>query len=366
MAQSTIPPNPSTQDKSSLWAFLLVLGAFLFLAGRLLLPYAIPLMMGGIMALLMYPLYERLLKRRFKPITAATFVTLLVVFAIVGPILVITLIATRQAMTLAQTITQDSGQSAIQFLETLKHWEVKFFSENSILVDIGDLREGLKDVLGSVLKSSSESMINTAKSLPDALLQILLAVLACFFFLTDGPRGVTWLMDKLPIDLEIRDKIRCSFQDTALSVVWASVAAAGTQSIIVILGFAILGIPSALLAGAATFIFAWIPLLGSAPVILAGSVYLYSIDSLVKLGILILLGIFTGVIDNFVRPLVLKGRGEMHPLVSMVAIFGGIHFFGIVGVFLGPIVIAITITLLKIWPFLGEKAGIFARKPLQN
>jgi predicted PurR-regulated permease PerM len=345
---------------------MIVLGAFLFLASHLIFPYAIPLMMGGIMALLMYPLYQRLIRRSMKPMIAATIVTLLVVFAVVGPILVITLIATRQAMALAQTISQDSGQSAIQFLETLKNWELKFFSANSILVDIGDLREGLKDVLGSVLKSSSETMINTAKSLPDALLQILLAVLACFFFLLDGPRVVAWLMDKLPIDPEIRAEIRNSFQNTALSVVWASIAAAGTQSFIVILSFGILGIPSALLAGAATFIFAWIPLLGSAPVILAGSLYLYSIDSLIKLGILIILGILTGVVDNFVRPLVLKGRGEMHPLVSMVAIFGGIQLFGIVGVFLGPIIVAITITLLKIWPLIGEKAGIFVRKHPQN
>lgn len=352
-------PTSSIRENSSLWSFLLLLGAFLTLMGCLLQPYAIPLLMGGILAMLMYPLYQRFLNWGYRPIYAAAFITFLVIFAIVGPMLVIGLVAARQAMALTQAISQDSGQGMVAFLENLKHWELNFFSQGSAFIDLGDIREGLKEALSATIKSSSQFMLSTAKSLPDALLQILLAVLACFFFLTDGPRAINWTMEKLPIDPEIREKMRDSFENTAISVIWASMAAAGTQAFIITLSFAILGIPSALLAGAATFIFAWIPLLGSTPVVITGVIYLYSIGALGKLAALVVLGILTGVIDNFVRPMVLKGRGEMHPLVSMVAIFGGINFFGIVGVFLGPIITAVTITLLKIWPLLAEKAGIF-------
>jgi predicted PurR-regulated permease PerM len=69
-------------------------------------------------------------------------------------------------------------------------------------------------------------------------------------------------------------------------------------------------------------------------------------------------GVVTGLDDNFVRPIVLKGRGEMHPLVSLVAIFGGLQMFGFFGVFFGPIVAAVVITLLQVWPIVGRRWGL--------
>jgi predicted PurR-regulated permease PerM len=69
-------------------------------------------------------------------------------------------------------------------------------------------------------------------------------------------------------------------------------------------------------------------------------------------------GLMAGLVDNFVRPLVLKGRSKMHPLVSLVAIFGGIEMFGILGIFLGPILAAVLIALLQLWPEVGQRFGL--------
>jgi predicted PurR-regulated permease PerM len=73
---------------------------------------------------------------------------------------------------------------------------------------------------------------------------------------------------------------------------------------------------------------------------------------------MIVIGILTSLVDNFVRPIVLRGRGEMHPLVSLVAIFGGIQMFGLFGVFFGPILAAIVITLMTVWPMVGRRGGL--------
>jgi predicted PurR-regulated permease PerM len=99
-------------------------------------------------------------------------------------------------------------------------------------------------------------------------------------------------------------------------------------------------------------------MIGSAPVWLAGALYLYLKGSVVKCVMMVGFGLITGVVDNFVRPLVLKGRGGMHPLVSLIAIFGGIQIFGIAGVFLGPIVVAVTIALLQTWPTVAQRFGL--------
>ena len=135
-------------------------------------------------------------------------------------------------------------------------------------------------------------------------------------------------------------------------------AAAATQAGIMLLAFGILSIPAAFLAGGATFIFAWVPLLGSFPVWGSGILYLVMQGSYIKAIVLLGIGAFTSIIDNFVRPLVLKGRSEMHPMVSLIAIFGGIEMFGVIGVFLGPILIAVLLALLKIWPVIGQESGL--------
>jgi predicted PurR-regulated permease PerM len=99
---------------------------------------------------------------------------------------------------------------------------------------------------------------------------------------------------------------------------------------------------------------------GSVPVWVVGAIYLYMKGSIGKVVAMVVLGLFTGVIDNFVRPLVLKGRSEMHPLVALVAIFGGINWFGITGVFVGPILASILISLLEIWPTVARRSHLVA------
>ena len=141
-------------------------------------------------------------------------------------------------------------------------------------------------------------------------------------------------------------------------MIWATVAAAGAQAVVMFFSFLLLGVPGAFLAGGATFVFAWIPFIGSVPVWIAGAIYLYTQDSMSLVITMIVLGMFTGIIDNYIRPLVLKGRDEVHPLVSLVSIFGGIAMFGIVGVFVGPVFTATLISLLQIWPTVGKRFGL--------
>lgn len=116
--------------------------------------------------------------------------------------------------------------------------------------------------------------------------------------------------------------------------------------------------PGRFLAAGATFIFAWIPLVGSAPVWIFGMIYLYAQGSLTRMFFMLAAGIITGVADNLVRPAVLKGRSDMHPLVSLLAIFGGLRFFGILGVFLGPILAGALTAVLQIWPVIGRRFGV--------
>jgi predicted PurR-regulated permease PerM len=69
------------------------------------------------------------------------------------------------------------------------------------------------------------------------------------------------------------------------------------------------------------------------------------------------------VVDNVVRTLILQGRSNMHPLVSLIAVFGGMEMFGLIGIFLEPILAAVLIALLQLWPAVGQRFGLLPSAP---
>lgn len=83
-----------------------------------------------------------------------------------------------------------------------------------------------------------------------------------------------------------------------------------------------------------------------------------------RLGAAAFVGVATGLVDNFVRPLVLGRQRGLHPFVSLLAILAGLKIFGILGIFLGPVIIAVLIVLLDAWP---EALGRLVRRtPVQR
>jgi predicted PurR-regulated permease PerM len=212
----------------------------------------------------------------------------------------------------------------------------------------------------------TRGVLNLAKGIPEFMLQITLAVIACFFFLKDGKRFVTWLLSLSPFHPAVQERLMDTFHNTALSTVAASLVSSSIQATITALTFLALGVPAAFLAGGASFILSWLPVVGSAPVWLAGAIYLFLHGSLVPMCILLVVGILAGLSDNVVRALMLRGQAAMHPLVGLVAVFGGINMFGILGVFIGPILAAMFIALLKLWPeLLGRMSAAPAGAPVK-
>src|SRR4029434_3460266 len=215
----------------------------------------------------------------------------------------------------------------------------------------------------SVGTGATATILGLAAHLPNIFLQLALASIACFFLLVDGHRFLCWMTDKVPIAADVQVKVVQAFQETAISVIWATLAAAAAQSAVMLLSYLTLGVPAAFLAAGATFLFAWIPLVGCSPVWLAGAIYLYAQDALLKAILMVVCGLMTGIVDNVVRPMILKGRSKMHPLVSLVAIFGGIEMFGLLGTFPWPSLAAALIALWQLWPAVGQRFGLLPGAP---
>ena len=351
-----MPPPPRSMPaprRTTLVAFLVLLLAVLTLTVFMVLPYVLAVTMGGILALLARPALQWLQGHHLPPRVAAALVVLGVVLMLMVPFAVVVTKAVQQGLALGHSLAAD-GVSLHSLLDHVSGWAPLA----RLLGSPAAVEAQARGWLQSAGTRATATLVGLAAHLPTLVLQGALAAIACFFLLVDGPRLRRWMRDKMPIAADVRVQVGQVFQETAISVIWATLAAAAAQSVVMLLAYLTLGVPAAFLAAGAAFLCAWIPLVGSAPVWLVGALYLYAQHALLQALLMVGSGLLAGILDNVVRALLLKGRSKMHPLVSLVAIFGGIEMFGLLGIFLGPILVAVVITLLQLWPAIGQRYGL--------
>lgn len=333
-----------------LGALLACIVAVLWMVG----PYLLSLFLGGTLAMLAYPAYQWLRAGKCGPRLAATAVTALMLLLVIVPLTGFSILAVRQGIAIGQTLSELKEFSPKALSVTLSRWQLV----RTVIGDPELVNAWLTDAIRAVGQSSSAAVMTLGKGVPEFLLQLVLTLIAFFFFLLDGERFVDWLLGLGAFDRNVQERLVESFRDTTISAVLAGLAAAASLAVLIVIGFLLLDVPGAFLAAGLTFICAWIPLLGTAPALLAGFLYLYAQGASIKMSLMIVLGLVTSVVDHLVRPMVLKGRAGMHPLLGLVAIISGIQMFGILGVFIGPILAAMLLALLRIWPVIGGRFGI--------
>jgi len=318
-------------------------------------PYLLSLFMGGTLAMLTYPVYQWFRVRKCGPRLAAAAVTALLLLLVITPLTGFSVLAVKEGISIGQEMAGLKEFSPKALTVALSRWQL-------VRTVIGDPREvtaQLKSTIQAAGQFTSAAVLKLGEGAPEIILQIILAMIAFFFFLLDGKHFMEWTLGLGVLDRHVQEKLVDSFRDTTISAVLAGLAAAASQAVLIVIGFLVIGVPGAFLAGGLTFIFAWIPMLGTAPASLAGMLYLYVMHgSALQMALMVAMALAAGVIDNLVRPLVLKGRADMHPLVGLIAIIGGLQMFGIQGILIGPILAAMLLSLLKIWPVIRGRFGI--------
>jgi predicted PurR-regulated permease PerM len=351
--------NQDFSQKLGVWIFLAFtafLSLILIIMAR---PFLVAVIVGGMMALILNPWF-RYLNAKMNKYAAATAATVSLALLFIIPLLLLAVVALRDASTLTSMLASEETTST--FKDWLTHWRLTFEQTIDTYAPwITGLRfhDQATGLASTLLDWSSKLVLQLASETPALMLQLTMGVLSCYFWLVDGRRFLVWLRLIIPVTDHVRDEVTAAFRDATRSTVVASLAAALAQAFIVIISFLAIGIPSAALAAGTTFAFAWIPVLGSFPVFAVAAFWAIAHGSWVKLTFIVVAGLITGVVDNLVRPLVLKGGSDMHPLVSLVAILGGLEFFGLLGVLLGPVIVAMFTACARVWPHLAEEAGWF-------
>ena len=127
------------------------------------------------------------------------------------------------------------------------------------------------------------------------------------------------------------------------------------QGVLTAIGFSIFGIPHSILWGTVTIVVALIPGIGTALVLLPGIIYLFAIGETGSgIGLLVWGVLAVGLIDNLLGPKLVGRNLQLHPLLVLLSVLGGIAFFGPVGIFLGPICVSLLFALINVYSYLGN------------
>lgn len=354
----TSPRHLKASARTTLITFLTLLIGIVLLSFRMVQSFLLPVIMGAVLAQLTRPLYRTLCGRGGKRKGPAFLVTAGLGLVILLPVGLVIFMGVRQGITVGQTLSE-SRVSLQGMTQRIAGWSItRAFGLDSTAVE-GHFQELVR--IGGEFLLSVVAVV--ASHLLSIALQLILIALSCFFFLVDGSRLLAWTQDKIPMDQAVRGRLLQSFGDASSSVIWATVASSSAQAVSMALLFLMMGIPAPALAAGGAFFLAWIPIIGASPIWLLGGLYLLVQGSTGKMMALIVAGLLMGVMDNVIRTAILNGRNALHPLVSLVSIFGGIEMFGMMGIFLGPIIAVLMISILNVWPVLGRRLELLEDAP---
>ncbi len=338
--------TPQNRQKAIL--FLTVLLGFIFVVAFVICRPFLPMLAYSIiLATVFYPVQRRLLKRVRSRGIAALISTSVLCVLIVVPLMVALHLAAGQAMEIARGIDARSiaEGGVVPFLTRHVDQAIVFVSKYVDVsnVDIqGQLQAKAKGIGAQVLPTAG----TLAGNLFSSILNLFLGLITVYVLLRDGERIVVYALGLLPLTEHQARRLLQILKDNAVANVQGIFAVAAAQGLGTGLALAVLGVSPATLLGIAAAFCSLIPIFGTALVWGTVAIYLLATGHAIK-G-LILLGLGGGVIsqlDSVVRPLFLGKKMQANALVMMIAMLGGVKAYGFLGLFIGPVVVALIVAL---------------------
>jgi predicted PurR-regulated permease PerM len=316
-------------------------------------PFLIPLILGGILSVVIYPLYKKMVKHGWNP-SAAALTTLLVfslVFAVPTALVVIKgarvtsdyVQQTLDAKKPTDTLAPDEKKN----IKNIEHFAQKTIEKFGI--DIPDPSYIFDKIYNSIGAFTLGAITDFFTHLPDFVVAFFIALLTMYFGLIENKKIHANVKKYCFLSSTNADKLIKNIVVSCRGVIVSNVVTGAIQALIVATGAHFTDTGNFFVIGFVTFILSFIPVLGAAPVAFALGAYALVSNNTTQGIVMMVVGTFAGVIDNIIRPMMLSGDGDIHPLWSLLGILGGIILFGLPGLFVGPLILAVAFSCLPIY-----------------
>jgi len=333
--------------------FIGLMLASVVLLALVAMPFATALFLAAVLAGALYPLHSRVMRlvRGRASLSAGLLVagvTLLLVVPVGGLTAVVVKDIAQGYRWVAETVRSGGMIALIDHLPDSLEAPLRSLAEG---IDAGviDLSEQLGSQATSQGGRAATAVTGFLSATGSLVLHGVLMLIALFFLLVDGPRLVEWVEHVAPLKPGQTTELLLEFKTTSVAVIVSSVATAGVQAVAAQLGYLIARVPQPVFFGVLTFVVALIPAVGATAVCLVASVLLLATGHPWMALFLAIWGVMVvGVVDNIVKPLLVKRGLSLHGAVVFFALLGGLAAFGPVGLLLGPMVVAFFLALVRI------------------
>jgi len=316
-------------------------------------PFLTEIFVAMILVSIFYRPYEYFVKK-FKGsrnLAALLMCVLLALIILVPAIRIITYAGQKSAVAYTQAVEffNENTMATVLSSDTFSSGALKYLN----LEELSSKNETFKNFFLDILKRSSNWIVSGAtivvKETTNFIISLALIILAMFFFFVDGKKMLKKLMYLSPLPNRYDEEIFRKFRAVSYTTFFSTFVTAGAQGVIGAIGFAIVGFP-ALLAGILVALLSLIPYIGSMIFYIPVGLYYLLIGNIWQ-GIFILIWGFLiiGSTDNILRAYMIKGKAEVNPIFVLFAILGGIAMFGFWGVVLGPLIVALAVTIFHIY-----------------
>jgi predicted PurR-regulated permease PerM len=314
-----------------------------YLLVRVFRPFLGPLGWAAVLAICVYPLHERLL-RRFGRTRAAAVSTVLVTLFILGPGLLLLTAFVQEGRNALQGLDRQVIADRLAWGEAM--WDryrayLPFAAEFDL---IALLNQASANVAGFLAARVGSLLADVAVF----VFHLFVTLFALFFLLRDAGGIMRAMRGALPFDEPRRERMIRTTRDLVFASVTAGLIIASLQGLLGGLLFAVLGLNAPVFWGVVMAFFALLPLVGTWVVWAPAALWLVATGQLGKALILAGAGaLIVGSVDNVLRPALLAGRAQMNGLLMFVSLLGGAAAFGLLGLILGPLVVALAAGLLE-------------------
>ncbi len=326
-------------------AALVVVGIYLVLR-----PFLSALLVAGVLAIATWPAYEKLRTNlRGSSTVSASVMLLLILVTVIVPI---ALLADAAAENLPAVFSAARNWRAddLRAPELIK--SIPIVGENmfqwltSLLAD----RTQSAMLLQRALEPAGRLSLAFVRILGDGLVQLLLVAFIVFFYYRDGER-IAQLTHRISRRLsgQMSDEVLSIVVGTTRSVFISIVGTAAAQALVAYIGFLIAGVPGAFLLSVGTFVLSVVPM---GPVVLWGgaAIWLYTQGEPGWAIFMVIWGAAViSSIDNFLKPLLIARGSTLSLALIFLGVLGGVLAFGFIGVILGPVLLALGVSLGRAW-----------------
>lgn len=327
--------------------FLIFFAIVSLLVFFLIKPLVQIVLITGVVSYIFYPVYKSINKRLRNDSLSAIIVILLIMF-ILGSITtfaVLSLISHRGVFYhLAHTLLEEDLLT--KYLQgVMSKPELNSY-----------VQEWAKQATSYLIKFVSGVVL----SIPKFLFAFILMLFLLYYAFKDGKRFVKELESFIPLKGSHKRNMIKMVDDTLHAIIYGTIMVAFVQGVAATIGFYAFGVRAPVLLGLLTFLTSMIPFLGAAIVwapigsIMVIWAYMTNQSLLPGIGVLLYGSFVISLIDNILKPKLIGDRAEIHPVFVVLGIVGGTFMFGFIGLFIGPIILALFKTLLDIY----QKEGL--------